>query len=98
MRVLSCNSIVFLRPLYRSGTAAQIRNQVSAAFSSVDGADSRAIAFPASQGTGALMLTQTLMPAGAGAHINPVLVCLYALLIQLPSLQSLYTKLCCLII
>ena len=62
-------------PPCRSGTAAQIRNQVSAAFSSViDGADSRAVAFPASQGSGALMLTQTLTPAGVGAQINPVLV------------------------
>ena len=65
----------YITHLFRSGTAAQIRNQVSAAFSSaIDGPDSRAVAFPASQGTGALMLTQTMTSAGAGAQINPVLV------------------------
>lgn len=56
----------------RTGTAAQIRSQVSTAFSSVDGALGRAVAFP-TQGTGTLMLTQALTSAGIGSA-NPILV------------------------
>ena len=61
----------------RSGlTAAQIRNQVSAAFSSVEGTDGKGtVAFPGVIGSGgALMLTQAMTPAGIGARVNPTLV------------------------
>lgn len=59
---------------HRTGSAAQIRNQVSTAFSSVDGPDGKPTILPSNQASGTLMLTQSLISAGIGSRVHPVLV------------------------
>ena len=74
--VLNIISLVF----HRTGSAAQIRSQVSVAFSAVDGVGGRANlslnSFPSGQGSGALVVQSLASLSSLSPPAHPVLVSL----------------------